>query len=119
MKPVRDNFAVSPFSDLKELISRNRYKTKRKPYFCDNFHFKILNTKVYNSRIMKRRSSFSMSSLFAINDLNIINPLSMDFLLDWTYIERTFSSYLTLFLKNLFSSLFYLKISKLVLFQLK
>ena len=24
---------LSPFSDLKELISRNRYKTKAKPYF--------------------------------------------------------------------------------------
>ena len=28
-----DNLTVSPFSDLKELISRNRYKTKTKPYF--------------------------------------------------------------------------------------
>ena len=33
MKPVRDNLVLSPFSDLKELISRNRYKTKTKPYF--------------------------------------------------------------------------------------
>ena len=27
------NLMLSPFSDLKELISRNRYKTKTKPYF--------------------------------------------------------------------------------------
>ena len=33
MKHVRDNLAILPFSDLKELISRNRYKTKTKPYF--------------------------------------------------------------------------------------
>ena len=33
MKSVRDNLAVSPFSDLKDLISRNRCKTKTKPYF--------------------------------------------------------------------------------------
>ena len=33
MKPVRDNLAVSPFSDWKELVSRNKCKTKTKPYF--------------------------------------------------------------------------------------
>ena len=33
MKPLRDNLAVSPFSDLNKLISQNRYKTKTKPYF--------------------------------------------------------------------------------------
>ena len=33
MKAVRDNLVVSSFSHLKELISRNRYKTKTKPYF--------------------------------------------------------------------------------------
>ena len=52
-KPVRDNLMLSPFSDLKELISRNRFKTKTKPYET---------TEVYNSRIIKRRSSFSVSS---------------------------------------------------------
>ena len=33
MKPVRDNLAIPPFSDLKEIIFRNRCKTKRKTYF--------------------------------------------------------------------------------------
>ena len=31
--PARDNLMVAPFSDLKELISRNTYNTKTKPYF--------------------------------------------------------------------------------------
>ena len=30
-KPVRDKLMILPFSDLKELISQNRYKTKAKP----------------------------------------------------------------------------------------
>ena len=42
MKPVRDNLAVSPFSDLKELISRNRYKTKTKPYFLWSLLFQSM-----------------------------------------------------------------------------
>ena len=29
-----------PGLELKELISRNRYKTKTKPYFCDHFYSK-------------------------------------------------------------------------------
>ena len=33
MNPVLDNLAVSPVPGLKELISRNTYKTKTKPYF--------------------------------------------------------------------------------------
>ena len=37
MKPLIDNLSVSPFSDLKELITRNRYKTKIKPHLCDHF----------------------------------------------------------------------------------
>ena len=54
---------------------------------------------VYNSRIMKRRSSFSMSRII---DFYIINPASMDFLLDWIYIKRPRSSYITLFLRDNF-----------------
>ena len=33
MKPLLDNVAVSLFSDSKELISRNRYRTNTKPHF--------------------------------------------------------------------------------------
>ena len=33
MKHVRDNLAILPFSDLKELISQNRYNTNAKLYF--------------------------------------------------------------------------------------
>ena len=40
MKPVRDNLATTPFSDLKELISGNKYKTKTKPYICDDSYCK-------------------------------------------------------------------------------
>ena len=39
-------------------------------------------TEVYNSGIIKIRSSSLMSSFFAMNDVCIINPASMDFLLD-------------------------------------
>ena len=64
-----------------------------------------------------------MSSFFAMNDFYVINPVSMDFLLDWIYIERPRSSYITRFLKNIFALACLpldntLKISKL-LFQLK
>ena len=35
--PVRDNLILSPFSDLKELISQNRYKTLNKAkVLCQN-----------------------------------------------------------------------------------
>ena len=37
-----DNLTVSPFSDLKELISRNRYKTKTKPYFLWSLLFQSM-----------------------------------------------------------------------------
>ena len=43
-----------------------------------------------------------MSSFFEMNNFHIINPASMDFLLDWIYIKRTRSSYVTTFLKNIF-----------------
>ena len=43
-----------------------------------------------------------MSSVFAINDFYIMNPVSMDFPLDWIYINRPRSSYITPFLKNTF-----------------
>ena len=45
------------------------------------------------------RSSFSMSSFFAINDFYFINSASMNFLLDQIYIKRPRSSYITLFKK--------------------
>ena len=38
-----------------------------------------------------------MLNFFAMNDFYIMNPASMDFLLDWIYIKRTRSSYKTLF----------------------
>ena len=80
-------------------------------------------TNVYNSEIIKRRSSTSMSSFFAMNDFYIINPASMCFLLDQIYVKRPCSSYITLFLKNIYFPACFLlnntkKISKL-LFQLK
>ena len=103
MKPVRDNLAVSPFSYLKELISRNTYKTKTKPYFfVITFIAKHEATEVYNSGIIKRRSSPLMSSFFAMNDFYIINPESMNFLLDWIYIKSPRSSNITPFSKNIF-----------------
>ena len=68
---------LPPFSDLKELISRNEYKTKRKPYFFSKHE----TTELYNSRTIKK-SSFLMLSF-----LVIINPVSMDFLLDRIYVK--------------------------------
>ena len=94
MKLVRDNLTVSPFSDLKELISRNRYKTKTKPI---TFIAKHQVTEVHNSGIIKRRSSSLMSSFLAMNDFYITNSASMDVLLDWIYIKRPSSSYITPF----------------------
>ena len=38
-----------------------------------------------------------MSSFFEMNNFHIINPTSMDFLMDWIYIKRTRSSYVTTF----------------------
>ena len=43
-----------------------------------------------------------MTSFFTTNDFYIINPTSMDFLLGCIYIKRLLSSYITLFLKNIF-----------------
>ena len=40
MKPLHDNLLVSPFSDLKELITRNRYKTKTKPHLYNHVYSK-------------------------------------------------------------------------------
>ena len=42
MKPVHDNLAISPFSDLKELISRNQRKTKAKPYSLRSLSFQSM-----------------------------------------------------------------------------
>ena len=42
MKPARDSLTVSPFSDLKELISRNRYESKTKPYFLSSLLFQSM-----------------------------------------------------------------------------
>ena len=58
-------------------------------------------TGVSNSGIIKRNRQ---SSFFAMNDSYIINPASMDFLLDWIYIKRLRSSYITSFLRNIFAS---------------
>ena len=66
------------------------------------------------------RSSFSMSSFFAINDFYFINSASMNFLLDQIYIKRPCNSFFKIFfvqacfpLDNTY------KISQLLLFQLK
>ena len=56
---------------------------------------------MYNSRIIER-FSFLMLSFFEISDLYIINPVSMDFLLDKIYVKRPPNSYITLFLKNIY-----------------
>ena len=85
---------------------------------------KCENIEVYNSKIIRRRSSSLMLSFFAMNDFCINNPASLDFLLDRIYIKRPRCSYITLFLKNIFvPACFPLnsikKISKLLLFQLK
>ena len=56
------NLMLSLFSDLKKLISWNEYKTKRVIFFVITFFPKHENTEVYNPKIIKRRSSFSMSS---------------------------------------------------------
>ena len=65
-----------------------------------------------------------MSIIFAIIDFYIINPASMDFLLDWIYIKRPRSSYITVLMKNIFAPACFpldnnYKIRKLLLFQLK
>ena len=79
-KLVLDKIMLSPFSDLKELIFRKRYKTETKPIFRDRFYQKKKKkkkkrtTEVYNSRIMKRSSS----QYHAFFDFYIINPSSMD-----------------------------------------
>ena len=77
------------------------------------------------------RTSFSLSSFFAINDFCIIKPASMYFLLDQIYKKRPLSSYITLFFlkktkqnkQTLFQPVVHWiilkKISKLLLFQLK
>ena len=36
-----------------------------------------------------RQNKILMSDFFAMNDLYIINPTSIDFLLDWIYIKRS------------------------------
>ena len=69
------------------------------------------------------RYSFSMSSVFAVNDFYIINPASMYFLLDRIYTKRLRGSYIILFWKNIFVPASFLldnmyKICKLF-FQLK
>ena len=87
---------LSPFPDFKKVITLNRYKNKA-IVFVITFIEKHETTKAYNSRIIKRRSSFSISSVFAINDFYIINPASMGYLLDPIYIKRPLSSYITLF----------------------
>ena len=45
-------------------------------------------TEVHNSKIIKRASSSSMSSFLSVSDFYIIDPASMDFLLDQIYIKR-------------------------------
>ena len=50
-------------------------------------------TAVYNSRIIKGRSSFSLSSFFPIIHFYIIKPASTDFLLDQIYIKLPNNSF--------------------------
>ena len=78
---------------------------KKTTFFMITFIQKHETIEVYNSRIIKRRSSFSMSIFFAINDLNIINPVSMDFPLDQIYIKRPLSFSLEVSVLDVFSVL--------------
>ena len=77
-------------------------------------------TVVYDSRIIKRRSSFSMPSFFPINDFYIIKPASIDFLLEQIYIKLPNNSFLK---EKKVLVCFALdntrKIGKVLLFQLK
>ena len=70
------------------------------------FIAKHVATELYNSRIIKRRSSSLMPlSLMSFNVLQYItNPESTDFLLDWIYIKRPRS--LTPFLKKIVPACF-------------
>ena len=49
MKPFLDNLLVLPFSDLKELMTPNRYKTKTKPHITQESSKKVfvLNVKFF------------------------------------------------------------------------
>ena len=49
MKPFLDNLLVLPFSDLKELMAPNRYKTKTKPHITQESSKKVfvLNVKFF------------------------------------------------------------------------
>ena len=105
MKPVRDNLGVlPPFSDLKELISRNRCKTKTKPYFLWSLLFqsmklqKCITQESSKEGLHPQCQAFLQSVTSIIND----NPVSIDFLLDRIYITRPCSSYITLFQRNIF-----------------
>ena len=53
-----------------------------------------------------------MSSFFAMNDFYIINPASVEFLLDWIYIKMPHSSYISPFLKNLFAPVHWIILKK-------
>ena len=99
MSHVGKIWFFSPFFDFKELISINRYKTETKPNFLWSLLSKNETAEVYNSKIMKRSLQAQYHALF---DFYIINPLFMDFLYDYIYIKRPRSSYITLFLKNIF-----------------
>ena len=59
--------------------------------FCDDFIPKHETTGVYNSRIIKKAFIFN-AKLFTIIDFYIIDPASMDFLLDRIHIKRPRSS---------------------------
>ena len=69
--------------------------------FCDDFIPKHGTTGAYNSRIIKKSFIFN-ARLFTIIDFYIIDPASMDFLLDRIHVKRPRSSCIPLFLKNIF-----------------
>ena len=71
-------------------------KPKQVHIFCDHFIPQHETTEVHNSRTIKGRCSFSMPSFFAINDFLIINPVSMDLLLDHIYLKKPSNTYIIL-----------------------
>ena len=97
-----DKLILSPFSDLKELISQNRYKTKTNLYLL--WSLLIQNMKLQKF-IAQEDLYFKYQAFFSIYGFYIINPASMDCLLGQIYMKRLSSSYETLFQKiSLFQS---------------
>ena len=99
MKPVRDNLALSHFSDLKELISQNGYKTKTNPCFLWSPLFQSMKLQKCITQESPKEGLHPQCQPFLrwMTLSTIINPASMDFFNAHTY---------SFFKKYLCSSLF-------------